>query len=358
LAAPLDELRKHVSIHSGRLSDVSENLYAIVRDELFFMPAFFDHYRKLGIKQFVILDDGSVDGTLQFLCDQPDCVVLRSEWGFGKRMDVVDPGGSVWRGTRWGTVLKNIIPRTFLQDKYALYVDADEFLILPEKVPDAGAAFAILAEHNVDCVAANLIEFYPKSVSDIEGQFHPRTFADLTERYCWFDGRPLTSINDGEFPLKLETSASHRLFRQYGVQPSDPLAWLGLRIFETADQRRKRKWARSSTYKTPIIRWREGVWLKSSHLTNVPPTSMAILGLAHFKFSHDAYNKIDRAVRWRSHHSKGFRYQYYGQLLQNMKKRNGMFLSDHSTAYQGSAQLEKLGLLKWNLRSVNMGPAD
>lgn len=52
-------------------TDINEpTVFAVVRNELERMKVFFQHYRRLGVNQFVILDNGSDDGTLEFLSKQ------------------------------------------------------------------------------------------------------------------------------------------------------------------------------------------------------------------------------------------------------------------------------------------------
>lgn len=45
-------------------------LLTVVRDDLERMKLFFLHYRKLGVKQFVVIDNGSTDGTLEWISQQ------------------------------------------------------------------------------------------------------------------------------------------------------------------------------------------------------------------------------------------------------------------------------------------------
>src|SRR5579862_5245369 len=58
-------------------------VFAIVRDEDYFLPFFFEHYRRLGVELFVIYDDRSGPASVEFLMTQPDCAVLRSDHAFG-----------------------------------------------------------------------------------------------------------------------------------------------------------------------------------------------------------------------------------------------------------------------------------
>lgn len=45
-------------------------VFVVVRNELARMKVFFEHYRQMGVERFVILDNGSDDGTLEWLVQQ------------------------------------------------------------------------------------------------------------------------------------------------------------------------------------------------------------------------------------------------------------------------------------------------
>ncbi len=45
---------------------------AVMRDEMRRLPHWMDHYRRLGVAQFLLVDNGSRDGTREFLADQAD----------------------------------------------------------------------------------------------------------------------------------------------------------------------------------------------------------------------------------------------------------------------------------------------
>jgi hypothetical protein len=164
-AIDIDTFRQYLRLEHGKLRNAEANLYAIVRDELFLMPAFFEHYRRLGVEQFVILDDGSIDGTGEFLAIQPDCVVFSSSLKFGQSVTAAYPDGRP-HSVRWGALAKTVIPRAYFRDKYAIYADADEFLILPAGM-NLSSVIDALKTHDIDSVAANLVEFYPRSPLEI-----------------------------------------------------------------------------------------------------------------------------------------------------------------------------------------------
>src|ERR1700755_3194146 len=51
-------------------------LFGIVKDENLRLPFFFDHYRRAGVRHFYVVDNGSTDGTTEFLLQQRDCSVF------------------------------------------------------------------------------------------------------------------------------------------------------------------------------------------------------------------------------------------------------------------------------------------
>ena len=217
---PEADSSSNVRIESGRFRDAEVNLYAIVRDEMFFLDAFLDHYRQLGVDQFLILDDSSSDGTREFLSDQADCLVLSSDLGFG---DPVAAGGEDGaRITRAGTLLKKIIPQKYLKNKYAVYADADEFLILPEGIDDIRTAIRILERDRIACVAASLIDFYPQGLVDLDRSIRARSFSELLERYPYYDATSLVELVADDWPKPLGEGASKRLFREHGIKDVPP----------------------------------------------------------------------------------------------------------------------------------------
>lgn len=340
----VQHLENHLSIHSGTVRDRKVNLYAIVRNEMFFLPAFFDHYRKLGIEQFIILDDGSDDGSVEFLRNQSDCVTLLADLSFGHQVKV--PGSYGFRrNERAGTLFKRAIPQRFLQQKYVLYVDADEFLILPPTVRSVGDLIDILAARNIDCVAAALVEFYPANLPELDQRICPRNFHELCVQYPYFDSTPLVSLQSNVWPKQINDSTSRRLFKSHGVKA---LPWL-------LDQ--VPPWARailpfpapaSAWVKTPIIRWRKGIWMNGSHHANVPPTDKILLALAHFKFTCDFNRRITEAVRLKSHAHRGQKYFHYHRLISEMKKRGSQFTYENTAKFEGFHSLEAAGLAKWH----------
>lgn len=74
-------LKHKMFLKSDKLQ-LSENpliptVVVLVKDELDRMKLFYEHYKRLGIHQFVMIDNGSTDGTLEWLMEQSDTRVYQ-----------------------------------------------------------------------------------------------------------------------------------------------------------------------------------------------------------------------------------------------------------------------------------------
>jgi len=54
-------------------------LISVVKDELYRVQKFLEHYRKIGVHQFVIIDNQSTDGTKEYLMKQIDVYLISAE---------------------------------------------------------------------------------------------------------------------------------------------------------------------------------------------------------------------------------------------------------------------------------------
>ncbi|WP_170295160.1 glycosyltransferase family 2 protein [Paracoccus aestuariivivens] len=139
---------------------------SVVRNERAILPHFLAHYRNLGVEAFLIADNLSDDGTLEYLAGQPD-VALFSASGQFRHTD---------QGTDWKLALMSQLRC----GRWTLVADADEFLVLPHNIG--------LAEHiaklpeAVDAQRVLMRDMYP------EGNFAVADF----NRQAPFDAAPLS----------------------------------------------------------------------------------------------------------------------------------------------------------------------
>ncbi len=157
--AQLRELRKPPRPAEGI------RLFSAMRNERDLLPLFLDHYRKLGIGRFVIVDNGSSDGSQELLLDQPDVELYHTTGSYAEAN-----GGSLW--------VDGLIQEQ-ARDEWVVYVDADELLVYDrcEEYP-LPALVERLTELGQARLLAPLIDVYP----------HPDPPHDLL-----FDATPETS---------------------------------------------------------------------------------------------------------------------------------------------------------------------
>jgi len=334
-------LKDQLSIRSGRERDAGLNLYSVVRNEMFFLPAFLAHYRKLGIEQFYFLDDHSSDGTGAYLADQDDCILLTSPHSFGDALTVRWSNGIATRG-RAGTMLKRAIPEKYLSQKWALYADADEFLILPPAFTSLGSVVNRLEDEAARSVVSSLIDFYPRSLQEQRSGWHPESFEKLIDHTPYFDAVRFLQTRPGLYPLQRAPTASARLFTMFGIRET-PAA---LRMLpEGIISRLPFGVPRSPWLKTPLIKWDGQTWMEGSHRANVPPPEYPVLAMAHFKFTADFTRRVMEAIARKSHARGSEKYRHYQSLINRMRERNFGFLGPHSKRYRRPRDLMLAGLM-------------
>lgn len=92
--------------------------FLVVRNEVVRLSYHLSYYRRLGIDRFFIVDNGSTDGTFEWLLDQPDVHVWSTRASF--------------RAARCGTDWVEQLLRQHGVDQWCLVVDADELLCYPD----------------------------------------------------------------------------------------------------------------------------------------------------------------------------------------------------------------------------------
>lgn len=336
----LSDARDVIRIAGGTLAPGRVSLFSLFRDEMFFAPAFFDHYRSIGIEQFVILDDGSTDGTRAFLAAQPDCVLLASDLTYGQQITYLDPRGEAAK-QRAGIYFKMAIPRAFLDGAYVTYVDADEFLILPPGIGGVAEVIARLVARGDACCVASIVEFFPESVAGLRAGRAPATLADLIAAYGWFQAEPVVEIDAAGFPQPVGRSKSARLFEAHGVR----LRKRGLRkrlLGLVAPEYRK-----SPQFKTPIFLSDDATFLTGTHTCNRPAPRDVLLTIAHFVFTAQFEAKVGRALAWRSYVNGSDKYEHYARLLAALRRGNGVLTDADSVRFTGPEQFIASGLTRW-----------
>ena len=123
--------------------------FACVRNEGARLPYFLDHHRALGVRQFLIVDNGSDDGSAAMLATQGDVSLWQT--------------GAAYRDSRFGMDWLGALLRRHGAGHWCLTLDADEVLIYPDwQARDLRALTGWLDARGAPAFAAMLLDLYPK----------------------------------------------------------------------------------------------------------------------------------------------------------------------------------------------------
>ena len=135
------------------------------------LPYFLHYYRELGVKHFLIVDNGSDDGSREYLEAQPDL----SLWHTTKS----------YKRSRFGVDWLNWLQSRYGHDHWCLTVDPDEFFIYPFcDTRPISALTDWLDSCSIRSFGAMLLDMYPKGrLSD----HHYEAGQNPMEVASWFD---------------------------------------------------------------------------------------------------------------------------------------------------------------------------
>jgi len=88
---------------------------SVVRNGELYVKSFLDHYRSMGVKHFVFLDNGSTDRTVEMLCAHEDVTVLQTNAPYQK----------------YENTMKRYLAERFSPGKWNLCADIDELFDYP-----------------------------------------------------------------------------------------------------------------------------------------------------------------------------------------------------------------------------------
>lgn len=283
-----------------------------VRNEIIRLPFFLDHHRKLGVSHFLFVDNGSDDGTLEYLAEQPDVSVWQTTHSY--------------KSSRFGVDWLTWLQIKYAHDHWCLTLDADELFIYPfHDTRNLRALTKWLEVQGADAFGALMLDMYPKGPVD-EAPYTSGT--DPTEVISWFDG--------GNYMIRKKEDLEN-LWIQGGVRA---------RMFFAQDPKRA-----PTMGKTPLVKWnRRFAYVSSTH-TLLPRrlnhvyaedggelTSGALL---HTKFLDIVSTKAREEKHRQEHFENSALYgDYYDSLIEAPD-----LWCDHSTRYLGWRQLEAMGLM-------------
>jgi glycosyltransferase involved in cell wall biosynthesis len=318
-------------------------LFSKLRNEMLRLPAFLRHYRALGVGRFFLVDNGSTDGSTEYLLDQPDVHVFRTEGHF--------------REARGGTDWLNALLGEFGVGTWCVTVDVDEFLWFPGvEYTSLKKLTAYLDAQGYEALGCLLLDLYPA------GSLKDCTYSpdqDLVQAAPYFDIGPYVVTK----PLRPGSrSPAYGIFGGvrgrvfYPEGRSKPLAWklryllftwLPYRIPPLRESRFLRRLQPKISpilTKAPLVRWEpQSRYLDVNHYVTPKVTAPETGVLLHFKFLQDFHDKAVHEAARGEYFDGASEYRRYCEKLKTDEALS--FMYEGSTRIKDSSQLIQLGLM-------------
>ncbi|MFD0982158.1 MULTISPECIES: glycosyltransferase family 2 protein [Tropicimonas] len=307
--------RRELTVVADRTRAIGEEdvlAFTTLRNERVRLPYFLDYYRRQGVGHFLMVDNGSTDGSSQFLADQADVSLWTTQ--------------ASYKRARYGVDWLNWLQWQHGHGHWTLVVDPDEFFIYPFcDTRPIQALTGWLDTCGLRSFSAMLVDMYPKGPIDAEAY---REGQDPFEIASWFDsGNYFISRNPLYHNLWIQGGPRARVF--FADQPS----------------------AAPSLNKIPLVKWRrEYVYAQSTHMLlprglnrvyddhGGEKTSGALL---HAKFLNTLAGKAEEELARGEHYAGGREYRAYRDGMAN---RTDLW-TKWSERYINWRQLEILGLM-------------
>lgn len=328
-----------------------------VRDEMVLLPHFLRHHRRVGVGRFIFVDNGSTDGTADFLAAQPDVVLYRTEDGF--------------RDANYGMDWITALAQQHCRERWIVYVDCDEHLVYPgcEEVP-IGAYCRSLSDAGYDCAFAVMVDLYP------DGSFRDvRLTAEgnILDALSYFDTDyvfrrwPLPPwARAGQFPLQILGGPRCRLVSRLAVEESR--GWVSTFLYNKIDRfvygvpeqalpYLFRLWPPDlpALQKKPLNFVRDGFAYTNSHSSTNSAVAPTLNALLHFKFCDDLARRMRPDFAKANHYRRGMAYMQLKDALERLPDYRLVY--EGSRVYRGSADLAAVGLIGESVSALWSDPA-
>lgn len=303
---------KPVADRTGKIRDDDILLFCTMRNERIRLAYFLSYYREMGVNHFVFVDNGSDDGSLGYLTDQPDVSLWATQAGY--------------KQSRFGMDWLNWLQRKYAHGHWSLTVDPDEFLVYP--FCDTRPLRALtdwLDASSIKSFPAMLLDMYPKGRLD---EVPYRDGQDPIEITSWFDsGNYLISRNKEFSNLWIQGGPRSRVFFPNLPEKAPALN------------------------KVPLVKWdRKYVYASSTHMLlprglnqvyDVWGGEKASGVLLHAKFIDTFAAKAKEELERNQHYAASVEYKAYAENLRD----DPQFWCKWSEKYINWRQLEILGLM-------------
>jgi hypothetical protein len=276
----------------------------LVRNGAIYLPEFLRHYRELGAKHIVLLDNGSTDGTPELAAREIDVTVLRTMAPY-----------KIYKGP-----MKRWLVTHFGRSNWVLCVDIDELFDYPFR-SGFGAVNLLryLNRHGYTAVVAQMLDLFPR--------------AAITQRSgtAWREEHLFYSLND------LERQPYATFYGDSNEPPPEGLEVMHGGIRSSAFQ------VRALLTKHPLIFPSRGIsYLHAHHVSGARVADVSAV-LLHYKYVGDFANYVKAAVKAESFSMESREYKQY---LRAIEANSGLRLySETALKFSTVEQLLEQGFL-------------
>lgn len=303
---------RSISDRTDQIKPADILLCCTQRNEKIRLPYFLKYYRQLGVNHFLFIDNGSTDGSVDYLADQPDVSVWHTK--------------ASYKDARFGVDWQNHLLIKYAHGHWVLTVDPDEFFVYPfcDTRPLRGLTDWLEAS-SIKSFGSMLLDMYPKGRVDAQPY---REGQDPLEIARWFDsGNYTISRNPKYWNLWIQGGPRARAFF-----PDDPYNAPALN-------------------KIPLVKWdKRYVYVSSTH--SLLPRGLNLVYdewggekasgvLLHTKFLDVFGTKAQEELARKEHYNGSIEYKVYAAKM----AEDPQLWCKWSEKYINWRQLEILGLM-------------
>lgn len=282
---------------AGKAQTADPVVVAVARNERVLAPHFLAHYRSLGVQHFVIVDNMSTDGTLEYLQAQEDVVLYSTD--------------TEYRLSHYGVAWQQAAMAAHCAGKWTLLADFDEFLVYPDcETVSLHQRLRALAQSGSDAAIVRMVDMYPQGPL---AQADFSVASPFVQAPC-FDENPLVhwKLGSGHYAGQSTwlSAARHRL-----IADSAPNLYTSQKV--------------ALLRYHPSVRLAEGLHYASGLKVDEQPN----LWFAHFKYHAGFHAKVVNEVERAQHYNAAEEYKKYLELWR--VSGGSMFDSAVSKPYTG-----------------------
>lgn len=315
---------------------------AKIRNERVRLPGLLAHYRAMGVRAFVFIDNGSSDGSTDYLAEQTDVEIVSIPLDFRLANQGMD----------WVNAVRAALPAA----SWTIYVDADEYLVY-DGWPEVGIdAYLAGLPDACNAVVGFMLDMYPRAeVASVRAGDDLLAGAPCFDRHYHFRRRPQRPW-DRSAP-NIEFVGGPRVRTVSSLAREARTGWITYALRGQLDRLLRivpARWRRvvieafpatmPALKKTPILRGHD-IHYANSHDTRGAVYARMNCVLLHFKFTSEFINKIDQEIERGQYYRFGAEYMYYRK--HGLADRGiTLFSTSESATFKDSRDLTALDLIR------------